>query len=206
MQMKKMNVIVHVCTILAMMGGTLAETLANIEVDDNDCPLNSLDVLLSTEVGDAVDVLARHLECRANADHNACDTTLNGQETRERAVTVLSSRDDIRACVKLTAKNPRAATQFVHQPVQMLAQDVEFLRHSLAFDRCSIDADLNANGHVVNIGFGGEAGGLEYVVQVLLEQSCDNQFPGGELECSGEVSLTNDVSCSHSGGMTDRFV
>ena len=118
------------------------------EVDDNDCPLNSLDVVLSTEVGDAVDVLARHLECRANADHNACDTTLNGQETRERAVTVLSSRDH-RACVKLTAKNPRAATQFVHQPVQMLAQDVEFLRHSLAFTRCSIDA-VDGNG-IVNL-------------------------------------------------------
>ena len=199
MQMKKMNVIVHVCAILAMMGGTLARTLANIEVDENDCPLNSLDDVLSQEVGDAVDVLAQHLECSANADHGACDTTLNGQETRERAVTVFSSREHIQACVKLTAKNPRAATQLVHQPVQMLAQDVEFLRHSRAFIRCT----KANNGNVVNIGFGGEVGGLEYVVQVLLEQTCSNQFPGGQLVCSGEE---DDVSCSHSGGMTDRFV
>ena len=203
-QMQKMNVIVRVCAILVMMGGTLAQEIdiideddyvAGVLVNDDSCVVNYQGIF-SDEMEKAIRFLADHLDCKANELYGACEPSLSGGQIRRRAVTVESTRG-VTSCVRMSVENTGPA----HFELLPMSRDSIIRSLEGNFRNCEVH---NADG-VLQRGYFFVDHFLSYVFEVdrLLDGICENMFPGGTLTCSEEDGRR---TCPHSGGMTDRFI
>ena len=207
-QMQKMNVIVRVCAILVMMGGTLAQNvvdydyeIADVIVTEDKCVFE-YQAIRETEMEQAIRFIADHLDCKANAEHGKCERRIAPGGIRRRAVEVESVLGWT-SCVRMSVIN-NAAPGFEERHMtkeQILASLV-----GDNFKNCIINSEELG---VIHRGYFFQVASLYYVIEVnhLISGICDDEFPGGTFTCTEELGATVglDSFCQHSGGMQDRF-